>query len=171
MYFRRSTQGFTLIELLVVIAIIGTLASVVLASLNSARVSARDAKRMADLRNLAVVLELYYHDNSRYPNETWCDSSIGAYGHPCSDISDGQDGWSTGSAFYTQIVDGGYGSLPLDPINNTNHYYYYEPSNTNEPNSGDQAGQGYFLRVRLEETGSLWAVCGGTMTGYRDWCN
>lgn len=64
---KTSQKGFTLIELLVVIAIIGLLASVVLLSLNSARQKSRDAKRLADMRQLASALELYYNDFSGYP--------------------------------------------------------------------------------------------------------
>lgn len=64
----RFQNGFTLIELLVVIAIIGTLASVVLASLNSARVKARDATRLAQAREIVTALEMYYFDYNQYPN-------------------------------------------------------------------------------------------------------
>jgi len=61
-------KGFTLIELLVVISIIGLLASVVLISLTTARLKARDAKRIADFRQLQNALELYYNDNNdQYP--------------------------------------------------------------------------------------------------------
>jgi prepilin-type N-terminal cleavage/methylation domain-containing protein len=59
----KSTKGFTLIELLVVIAIIGILSSVVLASLNSARQKGRDARRVSDLKQLQLALELFYDAN------------------------------------------------------------------------------------------------------------
>lgn len=67
---RNAHRGFTLIELLVVIAIIGLLSTVVLASLNSARAKANDAKRMADMRQFVTALELYYDNNNHYPIAT-----------------------------------------------------------------------------------------------------
>ena len=63
----KNKAGFTLIELLVVIAIIGLLASVVLLALNSARAKSRDAKRLADIRQLASAYELYFNDVNSYP--------------------------------------------------------------------------------------------------------
>lgn len=60
-------RGFTLIELLVVIAIIGILSSVVLASLNSARQKGRDARRVSDIKQIQLALELYYDAHSNYP--------------------------------------------------------------------------------------------------------
>jgi len=62
-------RGFTLIELLVVIAIIGILSSVVLASLNGARKKGRDARRISDLKQVQLALEMYYDSNSsEYPD-------------------------------------------------------------------------------------------------------
>ncbi|MEX0933701.1 MAG: type II secretion system protein [Candidatus Paceibacterota bacterium] len=63
----QTQKGFTLIELLVVIAIIGILSSVVLASLNTAREKARDARRIADIKQIQVALEFYFDENNTYP--------------------------------------------------------------------------------------------------------
>lgn len=73
-----NNSGFTLIELLVVIAIIGILSSVVLASLNTARAKSRDAKRLSDMRQIQIALEMYYNSNGVYPN------TLGSWRTECS---------------------------------------------------------------------------------------
>ena len=59
-------KGFTLIELLVVVAIIGILASVVLASLNTARGKGGDAAIKANLANIRAQAELLYDTWGNY---------------------------------------------------------------------------------------------------------
>src|SRR3989344_3170371 len=62
-----NRRGFTLIELLTVITFIGILAAIVMTSLSSARGKGRDAKRIADIKNIELALKLYYSDNLKYP--------------------------------------------------------------------------------------------------------
>jgi prepilin-type N-terminal cleavage/methylation domain-containing protein len=64
---QNRKRGFTLIELLVVIAIIGLLSSMSVYAINIARMKARDAKRLADLKQIATALDLFYDQQSRYP--------------------------------------------------------------------------------------------------------
>lgn len=103
----QQRRGFTLIELLVVIAIIGILSSVVLASLNSARRKGRDARRISDLKQLALALDLYYDANSQtYP--------IGAV-------------YATTLAPLT--AQNFISSLPVDPVNSGTSVYTYASAN------------------------------------------
>lgn len=64
----RYGAGFTLIELLVVVSIISLLSSVILASVNEARESARDSQRVQELRQIQNALELYASANDEYPS-------------------------------------------------------------------------------------------------------
>lgn len=59
-------KGFTLIELLVVVAIIGILASVVLASLNTARNKGKDASVQSSMSSMRAQAELGVNSSGAY---------------------------------------------------------------------------------------------------------
>ena len=65
-----------MIELLVVVAIIGILASVVLASLNTARAKGADAAVKANLANMRAQAELVYDSNSNSYETVCADPNI-----------------------------------------------------------------------------------------------
>ncbi|WKZ24577.1 MAG: FISUMP domain-containing protein [Patescibacteria group bacterium] len=64
----KKGQGFTLIELLVVIAIIGVLSTFAIVALGGSRASARDSKRLSDIRSIGSALELHYANHGNYPS-------------------------------------------------------------------------------------------------------
>ena len=140
----KHNKGFTLIELLVVIAIIGLLSSIVLVSLQGVRAKARDARRLSDMRQILLALQLYYDQYERYP-------SISADG--CC------DGWDQGPCgtdpFIGALTTEGLIQTPTDPSGGSGtgcygyNYYRYGAGSY-----GCNASQGaYFvLGVRDMET-------------------
>jgi len=55
----KNKKGFTLIELMIVLAILAMLAAIVLASIQRARERARYTGCIANMRSIAVAIEIY----------------------------------------------------------------------------------------------------------------
>lgn len=75
---KNFKKGFTLIELLVVVAIIGILASVVLASLNTARAKGANAAIKANLANTRAQAAIFYDTANNYTGICTTDANITA---------------------------------------------------------------------------------------------
>ncbi len=123
--FSASKKGFTLIELLVVIAIIGVLSSVVLASLSSARVKARDSERLTVLKAVETAVELYRSNYDHYPNVA---------GWSCFDCSNTthkeRDVTSPDAADIAQALSPYLSKIPMDPQFPTAGGYLYTSQNS-----------------------------------------
>lgn len=154
-----KVKGFTLIELLVVVAIIGLLSSVVLASLNGARMKARDTKRMADLSQIRTALEMYFNDYGYYPQSD-CGWDCNGYRTSYSSGS-----WNALAADLKPYI----GTLSVDSINSacppwTTGCYSYAYGNVGRTTYPAQ----YDLTAQLEDTGSPYRC---TIRGYKFYFN
>jgi len=173
-----SMRGFTLIELLVVISIIGLLSSLVLVSLKSVRGKTRDARRISDMRQIRLALELYFSRHSQYP-------AVDA-----ARTGDESDGCGPGSRWCDLETELSryFTVLPRDPsgLQNNYRYYYDADSGDNYQNYGlmsrmenDRSSDlvefdgGYFndpVNLEYYETGEHPAYCMGVYSGTgRDW--
>ncbi len=99
-----NKKGFTLIELLIVVAIIGLLSTLAVVSLGSARVKARDSKRLADLKQIQTALELFYTDQNTYP--TGSGLTLGGTSAACLNAT----GFTTAGCTSAYM-----GAVPADP--------------------------------------------------------
>ena len=133
----KNQKGFTLIELMVVVTIIGILASIVLVSLDSARVKARDVRRLADIRQIALGLEFYIDEYRHYPPITGATTPAARW-QKAKECLEGQAACADNSKSeqFMSIV-------PTDPLGTGSFIYDYSPN----------ASQSSFvLKAPLEKT-------------------
>lgn len=118
-------KSFTLIEILVVVTIIVLLTSTAIVTYSTFLKQSRDAKRKADLEQIRAALEMYRSSNDTYPADL---------------------------PTLTSATEKYIESVPQDPKNPTNTYYY------NYVSASD-----YSLDAFLEGGGAscLAAQCGG----------
>jgi prepilin-type N-terminal cleavage/methylation domain-containing protein len=74
-------RGFTLIELLVVIAVVALLLAILIPALARAREQAKVVAVNAELRQIAIALEMYIDNNDRKHPPTRTDCSLGWQDH------------------------------------------------------------------------------------------
>ncbi len=120
-----NKKGFTLIELLIVVSIIGLLSTLAVVALGSARVKARDSKRLADLKQMQTALELYYTDQNAYPAGagTGVATAIGTTPYAClNNIAAGFGPTGCTSPYMAAI--------PTDPKSGNYTYTYNAASST-----------------------------------------
>lgn len=143
---QKSEKGFTLIELLVVIAIIGLLSSIVLASLSTARVKARDARRQVDLNQIYLALQLYFDANGYLPVTS-------SYG----EANTGGWDYSSQGQFLPFLQTGGqFSVVPVDPLNNGAGDVFYGGSGYSYAYYCYPSENSLALGAKLESGGVLW---------------
>jgi len=155
----KKGRSFTLIELLVVIAIIGILAAMILLAIKNGAPKARDARRVADLRQLKTALDAYYYDKGHYP---YLDGNPATLGKRCIGVKDGESCYPgvpagctvvpTGSTYLFNELKLYYPKFPLDPSTRMENAYLYAKGDYSAGCTGFLPfDSGYFLVWRPDK--------------------
>ena len=104
---KAHERGFTLIELLIVVALIGILSTLVIPTLKNTPRKAKEAVLKEDLYTLRDVLDQYFSDKGKYPQD-----------------------------LQTLVDDGYLRAIPLDPFTNSTDTWQTESASTEEDTEG-----------------------------------
>ena len=125
-----SKKAFTLIELAVVLLVIGLLAGILLRNIGGFTATARDSRRIGDLRNVSNYLSQYLLKHGAYPTSTtWDDLE-----------RELQNGGILGAGT----------KLPRDPL--AGRSYNYSPCTTTGLTPAETAPTHYVIWAQLESS-------------------
>ena len=148
-----------------VISIIGFLATAAMLAFNIARVKARDARRLADMKQIQLALDLYYDNHNRFPSVSG-ESCCGGFDQgPC-----GADPF-IGALESEELM----GAVPTDPSGGSGtgcYGYNYYRYGAGSYGCDSSLGAFYVLGVRdMESSGKPHPKSPGWNCPSRDWQN
>ena len=112
-----AKRAFSLIELVVVVSVLAILSGVLVPRVTNHMKSARDARRLADIKAIRNAVEQYYMDKGEFPSA----NTNGLFG-----------GWdvSHDGNFISVLSETGYlDDMPADPLNTSQYHYRYHVYN------------------------------------------
>lgn len=143
----HKIKGFTLTEILITISIIGIMVGVIVGALLITTTASRDVRRKEDVRGIESALTLYKKEFGIYPaglanNQVETSCGIGTWSNGIITPPINCNGWSENGPLYQALLGGEkkyITSLPVDPLNRGEYFYYYLPDCC-----GDQISEGDF---------------------------
>ncbi len=110
---RANDAGFTIVELLIVIVVIAILAAISVVAYTGVQARARDSRRANDATSILKALEAHRAVHGSYPVAT--PEVPGNY----------EDSTDADGTFMEFLTPEFFGETPVDPINDSTHYYRY----------------------------------------------
>ncbi|MES2216741.1 MAG: type II secretion system protein [Patescibacteria group bacterium] len=128
-------RAFTLVELMVTVAIIALLTGIIVTNLTGSRSKARDAKRISDIGQIQLALELYFDRCKQYPQQIGGDPHIS---NAMLNVSNGCPAANPAIKLSSYISN-----IPTPPGGTSQVLYDYDVNNLSRPTS-------YVLHTKLE---------------------